>query len=262
MAYDLSTAQQFLATISQGGALDPRVTPELVYAQHGKIQVTYAPFDHVAPSAKLVVVGITPGLSQATIALTEARKHHLAGVPLPEVLRRAKLTASFSGGAMRNNLVSMLDAIGVNRLFSLTSTNALFNPGAEHVHFTSALRYPVFVDGQNYNGNPDMLRTPILRKMVETYLAEEAALLPNALWLPLGPKAQSALTHLAGADLLDKSRILAGLPHPSGANAERVAIFLGRKDPRLASAKTNPVPLLAANAALRGQIAELNGGRN
>lgn len=262
MAYNLSTAEKFFGAIATPGALDPLDSPSLAYARHGKIRVAYAPFDHVATSAKLVVVGITPGLSQATAALLEARKHHVAGLSLPDVLRRAKLTASFSGGAMRNNLVSMLDAIGVAELFSLASTDALFTPGAEHVHFTSALRYPVFVDGRNYNGTPDMLRTPILREMVETHLAEEAKLLPKAIWLPLGPKAQAALFHLADAGLLDKSRILAGLPHPSGANAERVAIFLGRKDPNLASTKTNPAPLLAANAALCGQIAELNGGHD
>ncbi|MGV3576322.1 MAG: hypothetical protein ACO1O4_14440 [Devosia sp.] len=262
MAYNLSTAEKFFPALAASGAMNLVNSSALTYAQGGKVRVVYAPFDHVASHAKLVVVGITPGAAQASAALAEARKHLAAGLPITEVLRRAKLIASFSGGAMRNNLVSMLDAIGVADLFSLSSTDALFTPGAEHVHFTSALRYPVFIDGQNYNGNPDMIRTPILREIVEKHLAEEAALLPNAVWLPLGPKPQAALLHLAGAGLLDRSRILAGLPHPSGANAERVAVFLGQKDPRLASAKTNPAPLLAACAALRRQIAELNGGRN
>lgn len=163
---------------------------------------------------------------------------------------------------MRNNLTAMLDAIGVNQLFKIKSTGQLFTPGAEHVHFTSALRYPVFVNGKNYNGTPDMLRTPLLRQMVETYLAEEVKLLPKALWLPLGPKAEGALEHLSSKGLLDRSRILSGLPHPSGANAERVAVFLGRKDPAAASTQTKPAPLLAAFKTLRSQIANLKGEGN
>lgn len=262
MAQDLSIAEKFLSSLSAASELDPLMNDQLLYARDGAIRVAYAPFDHVAKSAHLVVVGITPGLSQANAALRAARLHQGRGLPLDEVLRLAKLTASFSGGAMRSNLVAMLDAMGVNRLFDISSTDQLFTPNAEHVHFTSALRYPVFVNGKNYNGTPDMLKTPVLRQMVETHLAEEASLLPNALWLPLGPKADVALQHLASKNLLKRSRILSGLPHPSGANAERVAVFLGRKDPALASTQTRPAPLLAAHKALCNQIASLKGEHN
>lgn len=256
MAQDLSIATEFMAKISRSGSIDPLASSDLTLAQDGRIRVAYAPFDHIATNAKLVIVGITPGLSQATVALAAARQHLANGVDLPEVLRRAKLTASFSG-PLRSNLVAMLDSIGVHSFFGLKTTADLFAPGAEHVHFTSALRYPVFVDGKNYNGTPDMLKTPILRQMIDTHLAEEAALLPKSLWLPLGPKAETALQHLATNGLLEKSRILRGLPHPSGANAERIAVFLGKKDPAAASTKTNSNSLVSAYSALRKQIAEL-----
>jgi hypothetical protein len=241
---------------------EPLNSNQLAYAQDGAVRVAYAPFDHIATSARFVVVGITPGLSQANAALRAAQKHLAKRLPLEDVLRLAKLTASFSGGAMRSNLAAMLDAIGVNQLFNLKSTALLFDPSAEHVHFTSALRYPVFVNGKNYNGTPGMLRTPILRALIETYLADEARLLPNALWLPLGPKAEVALHHLSSKGLLDRSCILSGLPHPSGANAERVAVFLGRKDPAAASRQTNPGPLLEAFKSLQSQIATLKGEKN
>jgi hypothetical protein len=104
-----------------------------------------------------------------------------------------------------------------------------------------------------------MLRTPLLREMIDAHLVEEARLLPQALWLPLGPKADAAVQHLAKLNLLDPARILSGLPHPSGANAERVAVFLGRKAPELASRKTNPQILLQAFKRLAGQIANLKG---
>ncbi|RWN55767.1 hypothetical protein [Mesorhizobium sp.] len=258
MAQDLSIAEKYLVHIQPSAPID-LMSASMLYAEDGALRISYAPFDHIASKAKLVVVGITPGMTQAVAALAAARENLRRGVPLVHALRHAKLTASFSGGVMRKNLVTMLDAIGVANLFGIESTDALFTADAEHVHFTSALRYPVFVDGKNYNGTPDMLRTPLLRRMIETHLAEEARVLPEAVWLPLGPKAEAAVAHLARIGLLDRRRIIAGMPHPSGANAERVAVFLGRKDPSLASDQTNPGPLLHAYNALCTQIAELKG---
>jgi hypothetical protein len=256
---DLTIAHDMLPRItaeSGRGLLD---RPELCLAQSGSLKVCYAPFDHVALGAKLVVVGITPGMTQAVNALDAAHKAQAQGLSLEAVLAQAKLTASFSGGAIRSNLVAMLDGIGVARHFDVTSTADLFRPGSTAVHFTSALRYPVFVNGTNYNGTPDMLATPILRKMVETHLAEEADLLPEAIWLPLGPKAEAAILHLVRQGRLNGRCVLSGMPHPSGANTERVAVFLGRKDPAAASRQTNAAPLLAAFARLTAQMASIDG---
>jgi hypothetical protein len=153
----------------------------------------------------------------------------------------------------------MLDAIGVAETLGVETMAEVFRPGSQDVHFTSALRYPVFVNGQNYNGTPGILRTPLLRRMVETHLVEEARMLPDALWLPLGPRPEAALRHLAEQGLLERGKILSGLPHPSGANGERIAVFLGRKSPELASRQTNAAKLLNAFTGLSAQIAALKG---
>lgn len=257
MGQNLSIATTMTPRITASNAAAPLNGRELLLDEAGSLQVVYAPFDHIETQAKLVVVGITPGLTQAVNALQAALSATRRGLDLAKALTVAKLTASFSGGAIRTNLVAMLDAIGVARYFAVGSTAEMFRPGSTAVHFTSALRYPVFVDGKNYNGTPDMLTTPILRKQIDTYLAEEARALLQAIWLPLGPKAEAAVSHLAGRGLLDPHRVLTGLPHPSGANAERVAVFLGRKRPEDASRQTNPTPLLAACARLKSQIANL-----
>lgn len=256
---DLTLAQSVLSRISEASCRDPLNAPELLLSRAGQIRVVYAPFDHIEKRAKLVVVGITPGVTQAVNALQAAFNSRREGHTLEQSLAAAKLTASFSGGAIRSNLVSMLDAIGVARYFDVASTSAMFSPGAKDVHFTSALRYPVFVNGKNYNGSPDMLRTPILKQQIDTYLAEEARALPNAIWLPLGPKAEAAVGHLATHGLLNSKRILKGMPHPSGANAERVAVFLGRKKPEDVSRQTNPRPLLEAYERLKSQMELLEG---
>ncbi|WP_179293680.1 hypothetical protein [Mesorhizobium sp. WSM3882] len=153
-----------------------------------------------------------------------------------------------------------MDAIGLNRHFGIESTAELFSVAGEKVHFTSALRYPVFVDGKNYNGTPDMLKTEILREMVETYLAEEARVLRNAVWLPLGPKPVIALKHLCRLGLLKPDQILDGIPHPSGANAERIAAFLGTKPDGLLSKQTNGRQIAAARNDLVEKIERLRTG--
>lgn len=258
MVQDLSIARAMLPKLTTC-LLDPLTAPELLLEKQDGLRVAYAPFDHIETQARLVVVGITPGLTQAINALVAARSHMASGASIEDTLRAAKLTAAFSGGAIRNNLVAMLDCVGVARYFGVSSTAMLFRPGAKDVHFTSALRYPVFIDGKNYNGTPDMIGAPLLRKQVETHLAEEAMMLSHAIWLPLGPKAGAAIDHLVHQNKLDPSRVLSGLPHPSGANAERVAVFLGRKRAEDASRQTDPGPLIAARARLAGQIETLKG---
>ena len=260
MAQDLSLARTFLEFARNGDPETLLDSDAMTLAAKGALRVAYAPFDYVAPTARLVIVGITPGRLQAVNALHAADTALRRGAGLAEALAEAKRTGSFSG-PLRANLVAMLDAIGASGHLGVTSAADLFTLGSDAVHFTSALRYPVFVNGANYNGTPDMLRTPVLRGMVETHLAEEARLLPDALWLPLGPKPEAALRHLAGRGVLDPKRILGGMPHPSGANAERVAMFLGRKDPKLVSKQTNPAKLLSAFHALSAQISALAGAR-
>lgn len=257
MLQTLAVAAAMMPLVTAANAANPLAAEELVLDRAGPIKTIYAPFDHIESKARLVVVGITPGLTQAVNALQASVAAQRRGLDLAATLAQSKLTASFSGGAIRNNLVAMLDEIGVARHFGISTAAEMFRAGSTSVHFTSALRYPVFVDGKNYNGTPDMLATPVLRRQIETHLAEEAKILHHAIWLPLGPKAEAAVMHLARRGDLDPARVLSGMPHPSGANAERVAVFLGRKKPQDASRQTNPAPLIAACARLKTQIANL-----
>jgi hypothetical protein len=235
---------------------DPTLNGRLVLASEGALSISYAPFDYITPLAKVVIVGITPGAQQAANALTEARRQLLAGGTAEAALKAAKVFASFSG-PMRTNLVAMLDYIGLNKWIGINSCSNLWSNSAELVHFTSALRYPVFVGGKNYSGNPSMSRTTILRDLVITRLGEEAAMLTDAIWVPLGPKAEEGLNLLTTANLVPKERVLAGLPHPSGANAERIAYFLDRKPREQLSAKTSADAIDRARERLANQIAQL-----
>lgn len=218
-----------------------------------EIEMIYAPFDHVNNRAQLAIVGITPGRQQASNALRSARDALRRGASLESAAAEAKVYASFSG-PMRSNLVRLLDHIGAAGLFGLQSTSDLWAERSELAHFTSALRYPVFVNGENYSGQPNMISTPGMRSWLEEFAGQELARLKDAMIVPLGPKVAAAMEHLAQSGLLDRKRILSGIPHPSGANAERIACFLGDKPPHLVSPKTNAASLIRCRESLISQV--------
>ena len=123
------------------------------------------------------------------------------------------------------------------------------------VQFASALRYPVFNNGKNYSGSsPKMTASALLRDQLLTYTAVELASLQEALVLPLGPAVTNACHYLTQAGKLDSSRVIEGIPHPSGANGERIAYFLGRKEKSALSAKTDPTKIDAGRQAARKTV--------
>ena len=235
---------------------DCTLNGQLVMDCLGPLTVSYAPFDHVNQLARVVLVGITPGRQQATNGLLELRRHLLAGADVDVAMERAKAVASFSG-PMRRNLIDQLDYFRINDLLTIKSCASLFGEHAELVHYTSALRYPVFINGPNYAGTPSMTDHPLLRRYLIDYFAEEARMLKAALFLPLGEKVAKALRYLAREGVLDPDRILDGFQHPSGANAERIAYMLDRKSREALSAKTRADIIEKARTSLFAKIERL-----
>ncbi len=219
-------------------ALEQQLPKELLMDQDGKLSIYYAPFDYANHDAKVAIVGITPGMTQAVNALRAAYGSLRDGNTLEETTREAKRYASFSG-PMRSNLVNMLDGFGINQWLGIESADSLFKEHNHLVHTCSALKYPVFVDGKNYNGTPKMTRHLLLRRYLLTYFAEEVRAMPEAIFIPLGEKVAEAFRLLIDQGVIDKERVLIGFQHPSGANSERIAYLLKRKARNLLSKKTN-----------------------
>jgi hypothetical protein len=240
------------AELNDAAALSRRFT----IARDGNIEVQYAPFEFINPQARVVLVGITPGRTQMVNALRECRRQLQAGASKEVALKAAKQTGAFSG-AMRPNLIALMDAIGLHRWLGVDSCEALFGSASHLVQTTSVLRNPVFVNGENYNGTPRMTVNPLLRQQLLEGFAQDARALPKAVFLPLGDKVSAGLHWLADQGALDRTRILDGLPHPSGANAERIAYFLGRKAKGDLSAKTSPGKLDEAKAQLIKRVLAL-----
>jgi hypothetical protein len=225
----------------------------LLIAKDGPLSVHYAPFEWINPSARVVLVGITPGKVQALNALREAQTALREGAAAEVVLARAKRTGAFSG-PMRQNLIAVLDRIGLHNWLGLGSCSDLFGKAGHLLQTASVLQFPVFFDGANYNGTPDPAKSPLLRAQLLEHFAPMARALPGAVFVPLGPVPTRALTWLASQGHLEGARVLQGMPHPSGANAERIAYFLGRKDRASLSSKTDPLKLDIALEQLRRAV--------
>jgi hypothetical protein len=245
-----------LSTNELGGA--PTLFDKLRITGDNSLAVCYAPFEYINTKAQVVIVGITPGQTQMLNALKECRRQLDAGASDADALRAAKLTGAFSG-AMRPNLVGMLDAIGLHRLLGISTCDDLFGKSSHLAQTTSVLRNPVFLTGsKNYNGTPKMTTHALLKQQIIDGFGQDVKALPNAIYLPLGDKVAAGLKMLVDLGHMDKRKIIEGLPHPSPANAERIAYFLGKKAKADLSIKTNADKIDSQKAAILAKMKTLH----
>lgn len=229
---------QFVDFVAESRTALDIFDPQLSIAREDVLETFYAPFEHINTRARVTVIGLTPGQAQMRIALRETRQALETGMPWEKAIEHAKYSASF-GGPMRANLTKMLDHIGLNAWLNIISCASLFSEHRSLAHHTSILRYPVFKGGHNYSGQPAIRRVPFLKSQVDRWFAKELALLPNSVFIPLGMQVQDIFNQLIRDHSISDNRALVGIPHPSGANAERIAYFLGRKKTDDLSKKTN-----------------------
>jgi hypothetical protein len=84
----------------------------------------YAPFEWVNDSARVALVGLTPGFMQMCLAFEASRDTLALGASDQEALRAAKAAASFAG--MRVRLVTWLDELAVPEWLGISSASDLF----------------------------------------------------------------------------------------------------------------------------------------
>ena len=179
--------------------------------KEGNIKIYYAPFDYINPKAKIMIVGITPGLQQMLQSFEVIKE----GKSLKEV----KDLSSFKG-SMRTTLVKYLDELMVNKTLKIKSCESLFNKDSKHLHTTSLVKYPVFDKGKNYSG-ANILKKKMLLDFIEKNFLKELKTLKKSIIVPLGNTVSSTIEYLNSKYNLELSCFLEGFPHPSGANARK-----------------------------------------
>jgi hypothetical protein len=174
------------------------------------------------PRARVIFVGLTPGRRQLAVAMEVAREKRTLD---PDVLAVELRRRVAFAGQMRTNLVRMLDDLGLPKHLQIRSTSDLFDSAQGRLFATSALLYPVFRRGRNYSGDPTILREPLFIDMLESLLGPTLQRMPKAMIIPFGKWAEAAVLYVAERGFVDPARVLKGLPHPSGANVGRPALF-------------------------------------
>lgn len=195
-----------------------------------KIEIYYAPFEHLNENARLMIVGITPGLHQMKKSFSTVWNAREISIENEEILYEVKKESSFEG-SMRKNLIKMLDELTLHSYLGLSSTSELFGSASHLVHTTSVIPYPVFHNGKNYSGStPKILKNELLRKYAKESLPAEIDRLKNPLIIPLGVKVAEVVDYLAANDYIPANSILHGFPHPSGGNGHRHRQFEENKE--------------------------------
>lgn len=215
--------------------------PRLLMAASDGVKIYYAPFEHLNPEARVVLVGITPGPTQMFNANTEARRSLLAGRSFEEAIRNAKGVGAFSGEPLRGNLVAQLNHWGFHRWMGLGDSGEMFSTARHLLHTTSLLRYPVFVNDDDYRGNPPMTKHPLLRKFLLEHFVTEVEQLKDAVFVGLGPQVQRVLDWLTTEGVLDARQIIGGMLHPSPNCTYRIKYLVGEHRGPVPHA-TNPAP--------------------
>ena len=190
------------------------------------IEIYYAPFDYINSKAKIMIVGITPGLQQmlqSFEAVNEGRS-----------LKEVKDLSSFKG-SMRTTLIKYLDALNINKKLKIKSCESLFNINSKYLHSTSLIKYPVFDKGRNYSGS-GLLKKKILLDFLEEHFVKELKKLDKTIIVPLGNTVSSTIDYLNNEFKLNLKCFLKGFPHPSGLNV--------RKDIQFKENKTRMLKLL------------------
>jgi len=183
------------------------------------IEIYYAPFDYINSKAKIMIVGITPGLQQmlqSFEAVNEGRS-----------LKEVKDLSSFKG-SMRTTLIKYLDALNINKKLRIKSCESLFNINSKYLHSTSLIKYPVFDKGRNYSGS-GLLKKKILLDFLEEHFVKELKKLDKTIIVPLGNTVSSTIDYLNNEFKLNLKCFLKGFPHPSGLNVRKDIQFRENK---------------------------------
>lgn len=202
------------------------LTNDFLIEKEKDIEIYYSPHnEYINSKAKIFIVGITPGFQQMSTAISSARKGFGDSEDIEKIQYKCKEAARFSG-ILRNNLISMLDEIGINKYLNINSSIQLFREKDYLLHTVSLIPYAVFVKGQNYSGHtPKLIKSEFLMKYVYENFVNELKKLDNAgniLIVPLGRAVEESLYKLCEKNIIREKQILKGFPHPSGANVNRI----------------------------------------
>ena len=180
-------------------------------------------FDYVNSKAEVVIVGITPGNSQ--------QKGSREGMSPREIKRKYAFA-----GALRKNMVKMLDYIGVNSLLRIDTCASLWEQDFDRVEMTSLLKDATYVVGKS--GKTMFKDTEIIAKSKELSEKYENGFVRDCeqykqakLFVACGQGVYDELMKLKERGVITAPVV--AIAHPSGNNGVRVLYYMGQLDSSL-----------------------------
>ena len=181
------------------------------------IEIKKAGFEYVNPDAVVVIVGITPG------------KKQLEGPREGLTPKQIKQRYAFCGEPLHQNLIDMLNHVGINRLLGIETCNTLWDADFDKVEMTSLLKDAVFYEGHMFNKAIQIKESKMLTDIFNTGFVRDCALYSKAkLFVGLGKDVDNLLFELRKNGFINADII--GMPHPSKKNQVLVDAFLHPED--------------------------------
>jgi hypothetical protein len=220
----------FARLLRESGAAAVR-HPDTLLAKELPYEIFYVPFEHVNRRARLVIVGITPGMNQLEMAYAETQRLLNLGTGTADLLEVVKTLAAFGGEAMRPNLLRMLRHFNFAKMLGIRDEADLWNGAAALLHSTSVVPHAAFKNGKMFSGSFDeIMKVDALRQRFESdFVAPLSEMATDALYVALGKTPHDALRHCVGLDVIKESQLLGALAHPSRSGGSQVAVYLGEK---------------------------------
>ncbi len=193
-----------------------------------RYQLQYIPFEYVNRDARLVIVGITPGMNQLRLAYEAAKVGLKANWGDEKTLKYIKQQGAFGGSAMRPNLLKMLRHFDFERLLEIGDATSLWGNNSHLLQTTSVVPHAAFKAGKMFAGSFDeVMRSHLLRECFEeSFLPTLAELSPDAMYVGLGPCPLDALKWCADRGLIKRSQLLGAFCHPSSSGGSMTRYFL------------------------------------
>ncbi|AWZ49671.1 hypothetical protein C3495_13070 [Clostridiaceae bacterium 14S0207] len=210
------------------------LTSDFLIDKQDKMEIYYAPHnEYINQRARIFIIGITPGFQQMNMAMATARKELELNENIKVIQYKCKVAGRFSG-SLRENIISMLNEIELNKILDINSCEELFSNKDYLLHTVSLIPYSVFINKQNYTGHtPKLLKNEFLMQYVYDNFVNELQSIKDhkkLLLIPLGKAVEEVLCKLQSDGVIDSKQILRGFPHPSGANVNRISQLQQNKD--------------------------------
>lgn len=196
--------------------------------QAGSYELRYTPFEYVNRDAKLVIVGITPGNTQLSLAYSKAQELLRQGHPVDVILREVKKVGAFGGPSMRPNLLKMLRHFRFEQLLGISDVESLWGSDADLLHSTSVVPHAAFKNGKMFAGSFDeVIKSPLLREcFCDCFVPSVDEMRSEALFVGLGPCPEAALEWCVQQGVLRRTQVLGSFCHPSNAGGSTTRYYL------------------------------------